>query len=156
MCTHLCTLRHNGHGCWWSLWCLLCWLFWCLVHKCYVFVRIHVCESIGMMWGGGGGCKGLCQICKLLRIFRWTVGWTLGWTQWCSGSGATGAIAPVPLIQGRAPLQFLFHLFIVNLAYILQNWLNLLLTNYTYSHMQYSLKKFLGYIKFTSSAEKGY
>ena len=50
------------------------------IDKCYVFVRIHVCESIDMMWGGGGGCKGLCQICKLLRIFRWTVGWTLGWT----------------------------------------------------------------------------
>ena len=40
--------------------------------------------------------------------------------QWCSGSGATGAIAPVPIFQGGAPLQFLFHLFLVNFDYILQ------------------------------------
>ena len=39
-------------------------------------------------------------------------------TQWCSGSGATGAIAPVPFYQGGAPLQFLFHLFLVYVAYI--------------------------------------
>ena len=37
-----------------------------------------------------------------------------------SGSGVTGAIAPVPIFQGRAPLQFLFHLFLVNFDYILQ------------------------------------
>ena len=37
--------------------------------------------------------------------------------QWCSGSGA---IAPVPIFQGGAPLQFLFHLYIVNFAYVLQ------------------------------------
>ena len=40
--------------------------------------------------------------------------------QWCSGGGATGAIAPVPIFQGGAPLQFLFHLFLVNSADILQ------------------------------------
>ena len=40
--------------------------------------------------------------------------------QWCSGSGATGAIAPVPIFQGGAPLQFLFLLFPVNFAFILQ------------------------------------
>ena len=40
--------------------------------------------------------------------------------QWCSGGGATGAIAPVPIFQGGAPLQFLFHLFLVNFAYIFQ------------------------------------
>ena len=40
--------------------------------------------------------------------------------QWCSGGGATGAIAPVPIFQDGAPLQFLFHLFLVNFAYILQ------------------------------------
>ena len=37
-----------------------------------------------------------------------------------SGVGATGAIAPVPVFQGGAPLQFLVHLFLVNFAYILQ------------------------------------
>ena len=37
-----------------------------------------------------------------------------------SGSGATGAIAPVPIFQGGAPLQFLFHLFFVNFVYVLQ------------------------------------
>ena len=41
-------------------------------------MRIHVCESFYVMWGGGGG-EGLCQICKLLRIFRWTVRWLVGW-----------------------------------------------------------------------------
>ena len=41
-------------------------------------------------------------------------------TQWCSDSGATGAIAPVPIFQGGAPLQFLFYLFLVNIDYILQ------------------------------------
>ena len=41
-------------------------------------------------------------------------------TQWCSGGGATGAIAPVPIFQGGAPLQFLVHFFLVNYAYILQ------------------------------------
>ena len=40
--------------------------------------------------------------------------------QWCSGGGATGAIAPVPIFQGGAPLQFLVHFFLVNYAYILQ------------------------------------
>ena len=40
--------------------------------------------------------------------------------QWCSGSGATGAIAPVPIFQGRAPLQFLFLLLLVHFAYILK------------------------------------
>ena len=35
------------------------------------------------------------------------------------GNGGTGAIAPVPLFQGGAPLQSLFHLFLVNFAYIL-------------------------------------
>ena len=40
--------------------------------------------------------------------------------QWCSGGGATGAIAPVPIFQGGAPLQFLFHLFLVNFDCILQ------------------------------------
>ena len=44
----------------------------------------------------------------------------LTYNQWCSGSGATGAIAPVPIFQGGAPLQFLFHLFLVNFDYILQ------------------------------------
>ena len=43
-----------------------------------------------------------------------------GYRQWCSGGGATGAIAPFPIFQGGAPLQFLFHLFLVNSAYILQ------------------------------------
>ena len=38
------------------------------------------------------------------------------YSQWCSGGGATGAIAPVPIFQGGAPLQFLFHLFLVNFA----------------------------------------
>ena len=41
-------------------------------------------------------------------------------SQWCSGSAAPGAIAPVPILQGGAPLQFLVHLFLVNFAYILQ------------------------------------
>ena len=41
-------------------------------------------------------------------------------SQWCSGGGATGAITPVPIFQGRAPLQFRFHLFLVSFAYILQ------------------------------------
>ena len=36
--------------------------------------------------------------------------------QWCSGGGATGTIAPVPIFPGGAPLQFLFHLFLVNFA----------------------------------------
>ena len=50
-----------------------------------------------------------------------TKGKTLtNYNQWCSGSGATGAIAPVPFFQGGAPLQFLFLLFHVNFAYILQ------------------------------------
>ena len=40
--------------------------------------------------------------------------------QWCSGGGATGAIAPVPTFQGGAPLQFLFHLLLVNFDYFLQ------------------------------------
>ena len=40
--------------------------------------------------------------------------------QWYSGGGATGAIAPVPIFQGGAPLQFLVHLFLVNFAYMLQ------------------------------------
>ena len=40
--------------------------------------------------------------------------------QWCSGGGATGAIAPVPVFQGGASLQFLVHLFLVNFAYILK------------------------------------
>ena len=44
----------------------------------------------------------------------------ISYSQWCSGSGATGAIAPVPIFQGGAPLQFLFHLFLVNFDYILQ------------------------------------
>ena len=43
-----------------------------------------------------------------------------GLWQWCSGSGATGAIAPVPIFQVGAPPQFLFHLFLVNFDYILQ------------------------------------
>ena len=43
-----------------------------------------------------------------------------GYKQWCSGGGATGAIAPVPIFQGGAPLQFLVHFFLVNFAYILQ------------------------------------
>ena len=43
-----------------------------------------------------------------------------GPNQWCSGSGATGAIAPVPIFQGGAPLQFLLHLFLINFDYILQ------------------------------------
>ena len=45
---------------------------------------------------------------------------TIYYIQWCSGGGATGAIAPVPIFQGGAPLQFLVHLFLVNFAYILQ------------------------------------
>ena len=40
--------------------------------------------------------------------------------QWCSGSGASGTIAPVPIFQGGALLQFLFHLCLVNFDYILQ------------------------------------
>ena len=59
--------------------------------------------------------------------------------QWCD-SGATGAIAPVPHFKGGAPLQFLFHLFIVHLAYILQK-LTFDLNYYSQtilSHMQYS------------------
>ena len=44
----------------------------------------------------------------------------IGLMQWCSGGGATGAIAPVPVFQGGAPLQFLFHSFLVNFAYNLQ------------------------------------
>ena len=44
----------------------------------------------------------------------------IGCRQWCSGGGATGAIAPVPILQGGAPLQFLFDLFLVNFANILQ------------------------------------
>ena len=44
----------------------------------------------------------------------------MGNIQWCSGGGATGAIAPVPIFQGGAPLQFLFHLFLANFADILQ------------------------------------
>ena len=40
--------------------------------------------------------------------------------QWCSGGGATGAIAPIPIFKGGAPLQFLFHLILVNFTYILQ------------------------------------
>ena len=44
----------------------------------------------------------------------------LGSKQWCSGSGATGAIALVPLFRGGAPLQFLFDLFLVNVACILK------------------------------------
>ena len=50
-------------------------------------------------------------------------------TQWCSGSGATGAIAPVPIFQGGATLQFLFLLFLVIFALILQK-LKLDLVNY--------------------------
>ena len=51
--------------------------------------------------------------------------------QWCSGSGATEAIASVPILQGRAPLQFLAQLLLVNFAYILQKLtLQLLLVNY--------------------------
>ena len=42
--------------------------------------------------------------------------------QWCSGGGATGAIAPVPIFQGGAPLQFLFHLFLVNLLIPCRNY----------------------------------
>ena len=38
--------------------------------------------------------------------------------QWCSGSGATGAIVPVPLFQGGVAFQFLFHLIFFNFAYI--------------------------------------
>ena len=44
-------------------------------------------------------------------------------------SGATGAIAPVPIFQGGAPLQFLFLLFLVIFALILQK-LKLDLVNY--------------------------
>ena len=44
-------------------------------------------------------------------------------------SGATGAIAPVPIFQGGAPLQFLFLLFLVIFALILQK-LELDLVNY--------------------------
>ena len=66
--------------------------------------------------------------------------------QWCSGGGATGAIAPVPLFQGGAPLQFLFHLFLVNFAYIVHKLIFDL--NYYWqaipSHMQYTFKYFLG------------
>ena len=36
-----------------------------------------------------------------------------------SGGGACGAIAPVPIFKGGAPLQFLSHLFFVNFVYIL-------------------------------------
>ena len=40
--------------------------------------------------------------------------------QWCSGGGATGAIAPVSISQGGAPLQFPIHVFLGKFAYILQ------------------------------------
>ena len=33
-----------------------------------------------------------------------------------------GAIAPVPIFKGGAPLQFLSHLFLINFAYILQKF----------------------------------
>ena len=46
----------------------------------------------------------------------------------CSGV-VTGAIAPVPIFQGGAPLQFLFLLFLVIFALILQK-LKLDLVNY--------------------------
>ena len=63
-----------------------------------------------------------------------------------SDSGSTGTIAPVPLFQCGAPLQFQFHLFLVHLAYILQKLIFFL--NYcwqtTPSHMQYTFKYFLG------------
>ena len=61
---------------------------------------------------------------------------------WHSGSGATEAIAPVPLFQGGAPLQFLFHLFLVTFAYILQK-LTLDLNYYWQNRMLYSLNKLL-------------
>ena len=37
--------------------------------------------------------------------------------QWCSGSGATGAIAPVPIFQGGALLPFLLLLSKFNLIF---------------------------------------
>ena len=74
--------------------------------------------------------------------------------QWCSGGGATGAIVPVPLFQGGATLQFLFYLFLVNFAYIVQK----LIFDLIYIGKLYlvicsiHLSIFLGYV-FTPSAE---
>ena len=55
--------------------------------------------------------------------------------QWCRDSRTTGAIAPVPilLVHGGAPLQFLFHLFLVNFVFYLAEidiLIKLLLVNY--------------------------
>ena len=72
------------------------------------WTRLIVC-----LWGGVGCEVGLhlMEPVVILVIASW---------EWCSGGGATGAIAPVPIFQGGASLQFLFHLFLVNFAYILQ------------------------------------
>ena len=59
--------------------------------------------------------------------------------QWCSGSGA---IPPVPIFQGGAPLQFLF---LVNFAYILQK---LTFTSIiTYSYAVICIKSCISYVK---------
>ena len=92
-------------------------------------------------------------VCHILRIPGF-----LGhcWdSQWCSGGGATGAIAPVPLFQGGAPLQFLLHLFLVNFAYIVQKLIFDL--NYYWQTIpivicSIHLSIFLGY-EFTPSAK---
>ena len=39
--------------------------------------------------------------------------------QWCSGSGATEVIAPVPILQGGAPLQFQVQLAYTSLKFSL-------------------------------------
>ena len=88
-----------------------------------------------------------CSCDKCLIIFEWllhrvplnisrlhkTHDWHIGSArpevhhlQWCSSSGA---IAPVPIFLGGAPLQFLFLLFLVIFALILQK-LKIDLLNY--------------------------
>ena len=63
-----------------------------LITLLHAALHVHICQTL------------LCTTCE----------------QWCSGGGATGAIVPVPIFQGGAPLQFLVHFFLVNFAYILQ------------------------------------
>ena len=71
-------------------------------------------------WRRPGADAPPCPFAMPLLICETELTPELALKQWCSGSGATGAIAPVPIFQGGAPLQFLVHLFLVNFAYILQ------------------------------------
>ena len=64
--------------------------------------------------------------------------------QWCSASGATGAIAPVPIFQGGALFQFLFLLFLVIFALILQK-LKFDLVNYLVICML-CIKSYISYV----------